>query len=383
LRTAKHILFICHESSRTGAPISLLYFIRWIKNNTDQKFVILIDKGGDLDEAFRNIGPTYILRPRRQSLVSKIWAKIGYQSFINNQLKSIIDIPFSIIYNNTIANGILLETLKKETQAYVFTHIHELESVIQSSGGKNIRLVKKYTNHFIAASIAVKNNLIHNHQILDKNITIHYECIEFIPDTSGRNETTMHLPLNKSDFIIGGAGFVDYRKGFDLYLETAKKLINENYQTDFKFIWVGGFGRNIQKMVADYIRSHNLTNHVFFLGEKKNPYPYYQMFDLFYLTSREDPFPLVMLENASLGKTIIGFRGTGGFEEFVDYDSDLLIDSFDIQQATDVIIKLKNNETTSAKVGNRLKNKVYEKYMMGSNGMKYFSRIKQLAGYVE
>jgi len=193
----------------------------------------------------------------------------------------------------------------------------------------------------------------------------------------------MHLPLNKSDFIIGGAGFVDYRKGFDLYLETAKKLINENYQTDFKFIWVGGFGRNIQKMVADYIRSHNLTNHVFFLGEKKNPYPYYQMFDLFYLTSREDPFPLVMLENASLGKTIIGFRGTGGFEEFVDYDSDLLIDSFDIQQATDVIIKLKNNETTSAKVGNRLKNKVYEKYMMGSNGMKYFSRIKQLAGYVE
>ncbi len=383
MSTNKYLLFICHESSRTGAPIFLLYFIRWIKKNTDQKFIILIDKGGDLDEEFQNLGLTYILHPRPQSLYKKIWTKISYRSYIKHRLESLLNYQFGIIYNNTMTNGILVALLKEKTRAYVITHVHELENVIQSRGDKIIQLIKKSTDHYLAASTAVKNNLIQNHNIKNKDISIHYECIEFIPETLNNEELRIPFTYNKSDFIIGGAGFVDYRKGFDIFLETAKKSIIENNHTDLKFIWIGGFGRNIKRKVDSYIREHNLIDHVFFLGEKKNPFPYFQLFDIFFLTSREDPFPLVMLENASLGKPTIGFRGTGGFEEFIDYDSELLVDSFDIQQAMDKIIKLKKDKISVATIGEKLKGNIKENYLMGIKGRRYFDHIWQLAGLNE
>ena len=53
------------------------------------------------------------------------------------------------------------------------------------------------------------------------------------------------------------------------------------------------------------------------------------MADLFFLSSREDPFPLVMLEAGYAETPIVGFRGAGGVNDFLAAHTELLVEYTD------------------------------------------------------
>ena len=370
------ILFICHESSRTGAPFSLLYLLRWIKNNASEKFIILIEKGGEIEGLFHELGPTFVVRPRRPTLFQKIWLKIGYISYMNSRLRKLYDEPVGLIYLNTFSNGRLVSILKRRFKCRLITHVHELESVIRNSGSKNIQLLTRMTDHFIAASRSVRDNLVLNHSIAGNRITVHYEAIESFDERcknyNGEPDVT--------DFVVGGAGFVDYRKGFDLFLETARIVAGEEAGRGIRFVWVGGFGRHKQKITEKFIEQHGLEEYVTFSGEMSDPFPVYRRSSLFYLSSREDPFPLVMLEHAYMGIPVIGFRGSGGVEEFLDYDPELLADPADIRGVARLILNFRNNNRLAERAGEKLRKKVMDQHLIDKVGKSYFSHILQMGG---
>jgi glycosyltransferase involved in cell wall biosynthesis len=372
----KKILFICHESSRTGAPIALLYFLRWIKTNTSQKFIILIEKGGDIEDYFREVGSTFVIRPRGFTLHQKIMSKIHYTCYGNSRLKKLYNEPVGLIYLNTFSNGRLAGEMKARFNCPLITHVHELESVIRATGRKNIKLLEDLTDHYIAASGAVMENLMLNHSVPESKISVHYEAIEPVPQkVEERNDD----PLNRI-FVVGGAGFVDYRKGFDLFLETARLLVGEMECRRIRFVWVGGFGRHKREEAEKFITYHGLQDYVEFKGEMADPFPEYRRFNLFFLSSREDPFPLVMLENAGMGIPVIGFRDSGGVEEFLDHDPELLAGHADIHGAAFLILKFMKDRSRAERTGNKLKKKVLNKYLINRVGEAYLDRILQVSG---
>lgn len=374
----KKILFICHESSRTGAPISLLYFLRWIKKNTGQKFFILIEKGGEIEGLFKELGPTLIVRPQRLTLLQKIWSKIHYSSYVTNRLKKLYDEPVGLIYLNTFSNGKLASILKSRFTCRLVTHVHELERVIRESGSRNIQLLIRLTDHFIAASRSVRDNLMLNHAVAGSRISVHYEAIEpfgNVREESGENPGGL-------DFIVGGAGFVDYRKGFDLFLETARIVAGDEAGRGIRFVWAGGFGRHKRKIAGKYIELHGLEKYVSFLGELSDPFPVYRQTSLFFLSSREDPFPLVMLEHAYLGIPVIGFRGSGGVEEFLDYDPEFLADPEDTRGMARLILKFRNDRRLAERAGEKLRKKVTDQHLIDKVGNTYFNRILQAGGLI-
>jgi len=67
------------------------------------------------------------------------------------------------------------------------------------------------------------------------------------------------------------------------------------------FFWIGGSTPDEQAALAKQIAARHLEEHVRFLGERPNPRPYLALGQIFVLSSREDPFPLVALEAASAG----------------------------------------------------------------------------------
>src|SRR5205085_3597882 len=69
-----------------------------------------------------------------------------------------------LIYSNTIANGRVLDALAP-LRCPVLTHVHELEFAIRRFGGKHFECVKRHTDHFVAVSDAVRNNLTARHGI--------------------------------------------------------------------------------------------------------------------------------------------------------------------------------------------------------------------------
>ena len=96
-------------------------------------------------------------------------------------------------------------------------------------------------------------------------------------------------------------------------IESAKILNEKNMPFKIMIIGEGKDKKQYTKMVQDY----NLENEIFFLGKKKNPYPYFKISDYLILTSEYEGFPVVYNEakilnlpvlttEVSDSKTIIG-----------------------------------------------------------------------------
>ena len=85
------ILFISHAASRTGAPILLLQFLKWLKANSDVEFNILVSVPGPLLPEFEALAETYVMY-QPLSIPERLFRKlIGRSRWIrikNERLKS-------------------------------------------------------------------------------------------------------------------------------------------------------------------------------------------------------------------------------------------------------------------------------------------------------
>jgi glycosyltransferase involved in cell wall biosynthesis len=102
--------------------------------------------------------------------------------------------------------------------------------------------------------------------------------------------------------VVGMCGHASARKGADTFLETAIAAP----QCDF--LWVGAWRpEEAADNVAFEIFEREAPDNLFVAGAVDNPYPYMRQMDLFFLSSREDPNPLVVGEALLLGVPILAF----------------------------------------------------------------------------
>ena len=66
-------------------------------------------------------------------------------------------------------------------------------------------------------------------------------------------------------------------------------------------------------------------------------------FDLLALTSREDPYPLVVIEAALIGIPAVCFNRSGGMVEFIGEDAGTVVPEGSVEQFAEAIIELKTN----------------------------------------
>src|SRR5580698_5439034 len=57
-QSSPSILFLSHDASRTGAPIALLTFLKWLRANSDYRFEVVLGSGGPLEPDFKALAPT-------------------------------------------------------------------------------------------------------------------------------------------------------------------------------------------------------------------------------------------------------------------------------------------------------------------------------------
>ena len=123
--------------------------------------------------------------------------------------------------------------------------------------------------------------------------------------------------------IVLGAGFVQMRKGVDLFVQTAA-AVRKLWGEEVRFVWVGdGYhpkaDLQYSAWVADMVRRLDLENHVFFLPAQSSLDALFALSDVFYLPSRLDPFPNVALDALRAGRAVVCFdRATGVVDALSD-----------------------------------------------------------------
>ncbi|HZL41831.1 MAG TPA: methyltransferase [Verrucomicrobiae bacterium] len=348
----RKMLVISHDASRTGAPISLLTFLRWLRHNSNWDFRIVLRAGGPLESEFRDLGETQV--------VSEL------------QPGSPLLEDVSLIYSNTCTNGLFLNALSGGDIPIV-THIHELNDVIGLFGRENLEAVLGQTTHYIACSEAVAQNLRSCHGVSAQAMSVHYEgiCAETVRQRAqAARQDRAALGLAEDSFVIAACGFADWRKGPDLFIQMAASLRRKTEGSrKVEFIWIGQVPSDERgRMLLADLERPGLAGDVRFVGEQANPHLSLSACNLFCLPSREDPFPLVMLEAAALGKPLVCFAGCGGAEEFCRLGGGFSVPSLDVEALSSKCAELIGNDFLLQATGQtaaRLANEIFDIGVLG------------------
>jgi glycosyltransferase involved in cell wall biosynthesis len=128
------------------------------------------------------------------------------------------------------------------------------------------------------------------------------------------------------------------------------------------FLWVGGpIDCPCFTEIWHDVQKAGLGRVVRFVGTQPIPLEYFSTLDVFALTSREDPFPLVMLECASLGIPIVCFDGAGGAKEFVEEDCGFVVPYLEMETLADRAVALLEQPDLRRMLGGRAKEKVRQR----------------------
>ena len=144
-----------------------------------------------------------------------------------------------------------------------------------------------------------------------------YRDIAF--DPAARDRIRERLGIEPGSALVLGAGYGDMRKGFDLFLQSAR--IARRRRAPVHFCWIGDIDKTLSLHLDPEITALRAGGFFHLPGFQKDVSPWLSAADAFALTSREDPFPSVALEAMACGLPLAAFAGSGGIAELLAADA--------------------------------------------------------------
>jgi glycosyltransferase involved in cell wall biosynthesis len=361
------ILFVGHDAARAGAQIELLHFLRWFKLHGTRPFSILLGAGGELVPDFEELANTWSSdrshwhpSAHRANLLVALglgsWASRAEAVCVRKFAAKVDPV---LIYTNSIASARIIDVLAP--QLPVLTHVHELESNFRAPSQALTRLLKQ-TRQFITCSNATAENLVNAQGIAPNRIETVHESIpvDQIRAERTREQVLQELQIPQDAQIVLGCGTLCWRKGTDLFIHLARWVCQQRDRA--YFVWIGGGSVTDMAQVQRDVRLSSLTGKIRFTGPVTKPYDYMAAAEIFVLTSREDPYPLVGLEAAALKKPIVCFAGAGGMKEFIEEDCGFVVPYLDIMAMADRIISLLDKPEYRRSLGEAARQKVEQRH---------------------
>lgn len=349
------ILFISHDASLTGAPRSLLLIIEYLKLKYDEDFEIILGKTGPLESEFRSYGKVHIYH-KEWLFENNLFKRIRNRLFYSNHLrqkrikKYFTKKKPKLIFNNTIVNGEILQNLSS-LKVKTISRVPEMETVMKmydSIFNNSTQKVLSNSHFFISPSKSAKQDLIDIYSIEPQKIKVCYGQIKkFKLDKDRGLNLRKELNIPREANIIGGCGTLGWRKGSDLFLKIAQLQSKSNVY----FLWLGAHKNSVGYHNFIYeAEKLKVLDKIVVVEYQLNINKYYQIMDVFLMTSREDPYPLVNLEAAACGIPIICFKDSGGSEEFVEKGYGHVVpfgSTDDMSKKIDLILSNKNKSRIS------------------------------------
>lgn len=367
------LLVISHDSSRTGAPILLIHFLKSFKRrNPNTDIDVIVGLTGPLVKEFESVGNVLVLKTRRDlpknlfergvSFIKRKVLRYSPTLNVNNKtLKQFTRKKYDLIFSNTITNGSILNKLQP-ANCPVVTYVHELENSIKTfTTPKALAYTLQYSNHFLVPSNAVKENLKTTYKITGSKLS---NLPYYIPNEkiSKGKINRIKIKVNcENSFLIGSIGTSDWRKGIDLFIVVALFIKRNRPELPVKFLWVGVIKDDVSfPRILHDIEKAGLKENIVLVESVENAIEYLAAMDVFLLTSREDPYPLVVLEAAMLAKPIVCFSNSGGAPEFLSEGNGIIVPYLDLATMAEEICRVLDNPEFAKELSNKIKKSYLE-----------------------
>lgn len=369
------VLFVGHRADRSGAPIALLHLLRWLRARTDLAFEVVLERGGELEPCFREVAPVTVLtRPigGRRSLGGKLLNRFGRIPLERVRTAGLLRhlgrrSDIALIYFNSLASAALVE-LAADPRRSVIASVHELKGAYADGDRDRAMALLARADEIIAVSRAVGADIATCDPLLASKTEVIHGCVPtrtVVVDDPAETRLRIRgeLEIPQDALVIGGSGPHGLGKGTDLFVQLARLVGERHPEEPIHFVWFGATsdGRQHDRIARDAAQL-GLSKQLHLQGPTADSASYFAAFDIFALTSREDSFPLVVLEAACNALPILCFEGAGGAPEFVGDDCGCVVPYLDVERMANAVTDLVESEKRRRELGTAAAAKVRENH---------------------
>jgi len=339
-------LVVLHEASRTGAPRVGGLIASALQRYFDVRVVCLND------------GP--LIGWLKERVGAENVTVIDYQNARHRTpfgdrirtAREVVDAtPYEFVYvNSTAASEFVIgsKLAGRKTILNVHEKASELRRLLQIDLAKIE--VLSYCDGIVLAANDLRIDLADvfgfvPERCLSFGIAVDAREIETLAqdtDAPARNAAGDLIDWGKR-LAIGMCGQASPRKGCDMFFEVAAAL------PEHDFVWIGGWTREEapENIILDAFARQKLPN-LYVSHGVDNPYKYIGRLDLFYLSSREDPNPLVLAEALLLGVPLFCFSKTTAVTDFLGRNAIMCHGATNVGDSVRVLCALDPAEIRSA-----------------------------------
>jgi len=370
----------------------LLQLLRLLKEKGVPMHLLLCN-GGVLEQEFAevvSITKLYSTKNTVSNLSSKFLQKVRLHKLYEKHaiekendrvIAELKSQNIGLIFVNSIANAeVYYDFLKFLHHLPVVLFVHELGmSVKIYTYQEHLSFLLKKTDHLIAVSNAVANHYVKDYDFPSGRVStftlIDHDHIDEKLKHAQRELLEKTYGIPKDAVVIGGCGNAEWRKGNDIFNWIARRVLQKTNPLDVYFVWVGaGPQHEIFELIKSDIHLMGLENRIILIPPTPQALDYISRFDVLLLSSREDPYPLVVLEAALNEIPVVCFDGAGGAPELIEADAGFVVPYMDISAASEALIKLILDPSLRETMGQKGRTKVLERH----NTVKSVAKIEAI-----
>lgn len=245
----------------------------------------------------------------------------------------------------------------KQNGFTVVSLIHELPTLIKDYQlQEHVKVIASEADKVVFAATAVRKGFESFAKLDEAKVIIRPQGLykKNSLQTSSRIQAAkkeLHKKFNLPEevIIILGVGFADHRKGIDVFVESGVNILKKH--KNVCFIWLGDFETRIASKIKQSIKKSGLDHHFIFPGLECDSDIYYAGADIYALTSREDPFPSVVLEALDAVTPVVAFTESGGAGELLSRGGGVLVDEMNAKAFSVALMELIENPDKAYQIG--------------------------------
>ena len=361
------VLLLTHTLSLSGAPKVALDALEQMGDAVEVRTVA--EEGGPLEARCRQLGALdFLSDPRYKRFPRRFRVPYGKRKLEAGLRRWKPD----VIYANSLFSLKIVQSLSLPPVPALL-HVHELETAFDYFGAAYDPVVAEWPQHYLAVSCPVRDLLLRRAVDESKISLVH----EFVRDDDFH---ALPPPAAKTDhrFVVGGAGTPNWRKGKSQWLELASELKKIVGEDKIRFVWVGVKQDPDGIDFRNEARLRGLEGIVEFVPVTSEPLKHFVNFDVFAMTSWDDPCPVVVLENMMLKKPVLCFAGSGGAPEQVG-DAGVVIEEFSPSAMAHAAARLMPHPEQVTTLGECARNRIGQQFLASQQGPKIFDILQRLA----
>ncbi len=339
----RRIVVVSHDAHPHGAQYLSLHLCRELSAQGWAVDAVLLGEGV-LEADFARVAAVHRLDCRGQSAAAPVLAaKLRANG---------ADIAIA----NTAVSGLFVPVLA-DAGLRVVSLVHELPGVLAEYGlAEHVRQIalrattiafaaKEVHEGFETIASVPADKLLVRPQGLYKRNRFQSEDERI----AARADIRTRLAVPADSRIVLGVGYADLRKGVDLFVQAGELLVRAD--PSVHLVWLGHFDLDLEPRLRAQIAGTGVAGHFHFLGRQTDTDPWYAGADVYALTSREDPFPSVVMEAFDVHVPVVGFASAGGFEELLRRGGGRLAPAFEVDAYAGEIATLLADGRLRARLG--------------------------------